>query len=298
MCNLETTIGQYKNLAYSGYPSFNAPETLPVALAASGYDMVSLANNHMLDRWGDGLINTVNNVEAAGLAHVGAYRSAEERSTPVVVKVNGVRIGFVAYTRYANRKERDSDPEIVSYGVPFFYNADLEGDIRALREAGAEVVVAYAHWGAEYTHEPSDKQRNYANDLIAAGADIIIGGHPHMLHPMETVTAKDKSGNTKSAFVVWSIGDFLSSYTARYTNAGIILDLTLKERSDGTFDVINIGYVPTYSWVHDSTVQVLPIGKALKNRPKGMSDEIFKDMKRAYEDTTTLMGAEYKVLDA
>jgi hypothetical protein len=99
-------------------------------------DFLTLANNHMLDRWFNGVKNTVNWVRQYGFNYVGAYLSPQERATPVIYEVNGIKIGCVAYTHTTNTQEKVSDPEAVEYGVPYLYKADIEADIQRLRDAG------------------------------------------------------------------------------------------------------------------------------------------------------------------
>ena len=297
MGNLETTIGMYKTKEYSGYPLFNSPETLLDTLKECGYDFFTLANNHMLDRWFDGMKNTVNWVEQYGFAHVGAYRTQEERNTPVIVEINGIKFGFVAYTHTTNTQETVCDPAAVEYGVPYLYEADIEGDIQRLRDAGAEVVIAFPHWGDEYVREPDGNQIKYAQRLAEAGADIILGSHSHMVQSMDVVNVTRNDGTNKDVFIIYSLGNFLTSHTVEYTDAGIILDFTVQEQPDGSFTVEDIGYVPTYCWVHDGGVEVVLAKQCIENRPSGMSDEAYERMKSTYYGNVELLGTKFAVLD-
>ena len=297
MGNLETTIGMYKTKDYSGYPLFNCPETLLDTLKECGYDFFTLANNHMLDRWFDGMKNTVNWVEQYGFAHVGAYHTQEERNTPVIVEINGIKFGFVAYTHTTNTQETVCDTAAVEYGVPYLYEADIEGDIQRLRDAGAEVVIAFPHWGDEYVREPDGNQIKYAQRLAEAGADIILGSHSHMVQSMDVVNVTRNDGTNKDVFIIYSLGNFLTSHTVEYTDAGIILDFTVQEQPDGSFTVEDIGYVPTYCWVHDGGVEVVLAKQCIENRPSGMSDEAYERMKSTYYGNVELLGTKFAVLD-
>ena len=295
--NLETSIGKYKTRDYSGYPMFNAPETLLDTLKECGYDFFTLANNHMLDRWFDGMKNTVGWVEQYGFAHVGAYRTQEERNTPVIIEIGGIKFGFVAYTHSTNTVENSCDKAVFEYGVPYLYKADIEGDIQRLRDAGAEVVVALPHWGDEYIRQPDDNQLSYARRLAQAGADIILGSHSHMVQPMQVVNVTRNDGTNKNVFIIYSLGNFLTSHDLEYTDAGIILDFTVQEQPNGTFEVVDIGYVPTYCWTHDGGVEVVPAKVYLENRPSNMSDASYQRMKSTYEGNVQLLGSDFKVLD-
>ena len=300
MANMEGTVGKYNKSPYSGYPQFNCPETILKALQDSGVDFLTLANNHMLDRFFDGLKNTVTWVEKAGFDFVGAYRTKEERQTPKVYEVNGIKIGFVAYTHSTNSIERLAkglDPGATEYGVPYIQKADIAGDIKRLREAGAEVVIAFPHWGEEYVREPGASQMKYAKKLAAAGADIILGSHSHMVQPMLSWTFSDAVGRTRECFVIFSLGNFLSDHVLQYTDCGIILEFTISENSDGTFSCGDIGYIPTYCWQPtEGDVRVLPSGKYLKEGPVGMTEEAHDRLVQSYQEITEVIGGDYPVL--
>ena len=290
IANLETTVGKYKNSSYSGYPQFNTPESCLEALKDCGIDFFTMANNHMLDRWFEGMQQDVNLVEKYGFGHVGAYRTKEERNTPVIVTINGIKFGFVAYTHTTNTMENYCDDDVFEYGVPFLYKADIKSDIKALRDAGAEVVIALPHWGAEYVYEPDETQIKYAKKLAKAGADIIIGSHSHMVQKMQVVEGKDSSGQKKQVFLIYSMGNFISTMTAKRTDGGIILDFTVTEQDDGTFKVENIGYVPVYVWKMNGKYTVVPIGKFAKNRPEQMSDSEYSRMLECYNEIKGILG--------
>ena len=290
IANLETTVGKYKNSSYSGYPQFNTPESVLTTLKNAGIDFFTMANNHMLDRWFDGMIQDVDLVEKYGFDHVGAYRTQEERDTPVIYEINGIKFGFVAYTHTTNTMERTSDKAAQEYGVPYLYKADIAGDIKKLREAGAEVVVALPHWGTENTHIPDDTQKQYAKKLAKAGADIILGSHSHMVEPMQVISGKDANGNSKEVFLIYCMGNFISSMTLGRTDNGIILDFTVREQADGGFKVENIGYVPIYVWKQNKQLYVLPIPDYVDNRPEGMNDTQYNRMLESYREIVDVLG--------
>ena len=298
MANMEGTVGKYNEKAYSGYPLFNCPETILEALKDSGVDFLTLANNHMLDRWFNGVKNTVGWVKQYGFDYVGAYLSPEERRTPVIYEINGIRIGFVAYTHTTNTQEKVSDADAVEYGVPYLYKSDIEGDIKRLRDAGAEVVIAFPHWGKEYVREPDENQTKYARKLAEAGADIILGSHSHTVQPMMYKSVTDSSGRTRNVFMIFSLGNFLSDHVLQYTDGGIIVDFTINENADGSFTCDNVGYIPTYCWQPtEGDARVLPSGKYLNNRPAGMSDEAFSRMTETYSEITQAIGNQFPVLE-
>ena len=297
MGNMEGTIGKYKKSNYSGYPQFNAPDVALQPLKDDGIDFLTLANNHMLDRWSGGVENTVNNVEKYGFDHVGAYRTKAEKASPVTVEVGGIKFGFVAYTQTTNSMEnRGVDKEAVEL-VPYISKADFKADVQRLRDAGAEVVIAFPHWGTEYVREPDSTQKKYAKQLAEAGVDIIIGSHAHMVQPMGYQTVSTANGGSRQVFTMFCMGNFISDHVVQYTDNGVILDFTVNEQSDGSFTCDSVGYIPTYTWKQDGAVKVLPSGKYLDNRPSGMDDENYNRMVASYYEIVEVIGDKFQLIN-
>ena len=296
MGNMEGTIGKYKKSQYSGYPQFNAPDVALAPLKDYGIDFLTLANNHMLDRWSGGVENTVNNVEKYGFAHVGAYRTKAEKEGTVICEVGGIKFGFLAYTHSTNSMEnRGVDKDAVEL-VPYISKADFKADVKKLRDAGAEVIIAWPHWGAEYVREPDSSQKKYAKKLAEAGVDIIIGSHAHEVQPMgyQSVTV---DGVNKQVLTMFCMGNFISDHVLQYTDNGLILDFTVNEQPGGVFTVDNVGYIPTYTWKQDGAVKVLPSGRYLENRPSGMDDENYNRMVASYYEIVEVMGNQFQLIN-
>ena len=289
IANLETTVGKYKDKAYSGYPRFNAPESLLDAVKDAGIDFLTLANNHMLDRFGEGMVTTVNWVEKYGFDHGGANRTKKEKNTPVVVNVKGVKIGFLCYTQMTNDMEEKCSPRVVQYGINYIKQADFRKDVAALKKAGAEVIIALPHWGKEYKREPGSTAKSNAKKLVAAGVDVILGSHPHVVQPIEYIKTTDKDGNERVGLVAYSLGNFISNMTERYTDSGIILDFTLQEQEDGGFLAVDVGVVPLYVWNRDDMVQTLSSTRYDLQAPDGMSPEARQRMKASLLELRELL---------
>ena len=297
MGNMEGTIGKYKSSSYSGYPQFNAPDVALAPLKDDGIDFLTLANNHMLDRWSGGVVNTVDNVEKYGFGHVGAYRTKAEKDAPVIYEVGGIKFGFMAYTHATNSMEnRGVDADAVAL-VPYIQKADFAADVKKLRAAGAEVIIAFPHWGEEYVRTPDSNQKKYAKQLAQAGVDIIIGSHSHMVQPMGYQTVATENGGSKQVFTMFSMGNFISDHVVQYTDNGVILDFTVNEHEDGTFTCDNVGYIPTYTWKQDGAIRVLPSGKYLKDRPSGMDDENYKRMVASYYEIAEVIGDKFQLIN-
>jgi len=296
MGNMEGTIGKYKKSQYSGYPQFNAPDVALAPLKDYGIDFLTLANNHMLDRWSGGVENTVNNVEKYGFAHVGAYRTKAEKAGTVICEVGGIKFGFLAYTHSTNSMENRGVDKWAVDLVPYISKADFKADVKKLRDAGAEVIIAFPHWGKEYVREPDDSQKKYAKQLAQAGVDIIIGSHAHEVQPMgyQSVTV---DGVDKQVLTMFCMGNFISDHVLQYTDNGLILDFTVNEQPGGRFTVDSVGYIPTYTWKQNGAVKVLPSGRYLDNRPTGMDDENYNRMVASYYEIVEVMGNQFQLIN-
>ena len=296
IANLETTVGQYENRPYSGFPMFNTPESLLDAVKDAGVDFLTLANNHMLDRYFEGLIKTVDNVEARGFDYGGASRTPEEREALNIVEVDGVRIGFICCTEMTNGMEDWSNRAVKEYAVNYLRQIDFPAEVAALREAGAEVVIAVPHWGAEYERRPQAYVVRWGKRMIAAGVDVVLGSHPHMVQPVEFVEAEDADGNIRRGLVAWSLGNFIDNMTKRYTDSGILLEFTLQERQDGGFDVRDVGVVPIYCWKRDGSIQAIYSLKYLDEPPEGMSSGAYQRMMDSYHELEKLLGEDVRMI--
>lgn len=298
VANVDGPMGgeKYYKYGYSGYPQFNTPPYLMYALKDAGVDMLTLANNHMLDTWYDGLMAEIENVETAGLWHVGANRSTEEKNTPVIYEVNGIKIGFMNYTVSLNDMERQKslNPNALAFGVNATRNSDVTVDAKALRNAGAEVIVCYMHWGTEYEDVDSNQQ-TLAKTLVQAGVDVIVGGHPHIVQPAKWLTGTNQFGETQRTLCLYSMGNFLSDQRQKPRDGGIIFDFTIQEQTDGSFEIVSPSYLPTWVWrtgddASGYSYQVVPIGQYLQKKPDGMSDADYKRMIESYQESVSVMG--------
>ena len=290
IANLETTVGKYKGQPYSGYPRFNAPEVYLDTVRDCGVDFLTLANTHMLDRYGDGMKKTVELVDQYGFDHGGANRSRKEQDKPIVVDVNGIRLGMLCYTEMTNGMEAYCDSFVKDYGINYLRKADFAKDAARLRAAGADVVIAMPHWGTEYNRRPDESVKALAKKMVAAGIDIILGSHPHVVQPIELIETTDADGQPRVGLVAYSLGNFISNMTKTYTNSGIILDFTLCEKSSGDgYNIIDIGVVPLYCWNRDGMIQTVPSSKYDLQPPEGMGKNAAARMRETCRDLRALL---------
>ncbi|MBQ1258279.1 MAG: CapA family protein [Clostridia bacterium] len=295
--NIDGCLGKkdLEKYRYSGYPAFVTPHHILYALKDASVDMLTLANNHMLDIWYSGLMNTIDNAESFGFHYIGASRTQEERNTPVILEVNGIRIGFLNYTKDLNSMDRQAslDKRAMQFAVHAIKNSDCMADAKRLKEAGADVIVCYMHWGTEYEPEPDQNQKAYAEKLVEAGVDVIVGGHPHVVQRAEWLRGVNQFGETQETLCLYSLGNFLSFQRSRYRDGGIIFEFTVREQADGSFRIVEPGYLPTWVWVTGARekydFKVLNIADFIENRPEGMTDKDFQQMMESYRDSIAAM---------
>ncbi|MFO8059668.1 MAG: CapA family protein [Bacillota bacterium] len=258
---------------YTGYPCFNAPIELSEALKEAGFDFVSTAHNHSMDRGLSGLKATLENIRAAGLTTFGTYLNQKEHDTPVISEVDGVKVAFLSYTFSTNVIPV---PEGHEYAVNFIENfhtvEPITDEIDRARAAGADIVAISMHWGDMYVTEPQEHSRHVAAELAAAGADLILGGHPHVVQPIEWIYTEEEDGFQRPTMVTYSMGNFLSNQ--RYPNNptdlvqyGNILEIEIsKEMDSGRTWISDVNYEIT--WVHrDWRHRILPLSEVLAAEP-------------------------------
>jgi poly-gamma-glutamate capsule biosynthesis protein CapA/YwtB (metallophosphatase superfamily) len=252
--NLETQVDHTAPVA--GYPAFNSRPELLSALKKAGVDIVSLANNHAGDAGADGFIRTIQNIEGAGLTAVGAGKTRRESLTTVYVNSQEMVIAFLAYTYGTNggslnRRKNGPAVNILRSGS----REDLDAVIMQVKRARrrADLVVVSLHWGDEYEVAPTPWQKQAAAELVEAGADIILGHHPHVLQPIESHATKDG----RQTVIAYSLGNFISSQNSGATSKdakhdralrgdGVILTI-YAEKTGGKTTIVRSAFQPIWS---------------------------------------------------
>lgn len=204
--NLETPIAP--TTGRPGIPfQFNAPEGLPSALRASGFTVLSTANNHAFDQGRQGVCETLDRLRAERLVVVGSGEDRAKAESLQILERQGVRVAFLAFTDLFNLDLNHRAME------PWVRPLELEPTLQAVREARglADLVVVSVHWGNEYQHTPTKRQRDIARGLVNAGCDVILGHHPHVLQPVELMEV-----DGRRALVAYSLGNFISNQDRMY----------------------------------------------------------------------------------
>lgn len=260
-----------KEFGYTGYPTFNAPIELAQALWNAGFNTLSTANNHTLDKGVKGAIATLDNVKALGFVTVGSARDMEEAEEIVIVEQNDISMGFLSYTYGTNGIPIPEGKEFI---VNLIDKDKIIADIGRLRDEGADVVTIAMHFGNEYQTKPTEEQKTLARELIAAGADIIAGSHPHVLQPYEVVSLQDEEGMERQGLIIYSMGNFISNQRGDSKDYGAIFRVDLRKHFEtGRIEIKDVTVTPT--WVHrykpDSNYRyrILPVEETLadKNDP-------------------------------
>ena len=243
--NLETTFAG-KDRGYTGYPTFNSPSALGVALKNIGIDVLSTANNHSLDKGYTGIVSTLDKLDEIGIDHMGTARSEEEQNKVLVKDVNGIKIAFLSYTYGTNGIPVPAGKE---YSVNLIDKDLILKQINLAKEQNVDIICASMHWGDEYKQKQNKKQEELADYLFQNGVDIIIGNHAHVVEPMEKRKIALEDGTEKEVFVVYALGNFISGQTIEHTKSTVILDMNIRKNGEnGKITIDSINYIPVYCY--------------------------------------------------
>lgn len=267
VANLEVTLGGSESGSYRGYPSFNTPDVLIDDLKEAGIDMLLTSNNHCYDTGLYGIKRTARVLKEKGVDFIGT-RETEEESIYTVKDVNGIKIGMACYT-YENKNEDTSRKSINGAIInqqannllnSFSYNhiedfySEAQDTIDDMKSKGAEAIVFYMHWGEEYQLKENTWQKNIAQKLCDLGVDVIVGGHPHVIQPIEMLTSSD---GTHKTVCLYSMGNSVSnqrlsalykSCPTGHTEDGMLFYYTFDKYSDGRVKLSGVDIVP--AWVN------------------------------------------------
>lgn len=245
--NLETPLAG-EEAGYSGYPQFNAPAELADALKNAGFNVLTTANNHALDRREKGVQATLANLHIRDLLTKGTAASREEADQPLFLEKNEIKMAILAYTYGTNGIPI---PDGKDYLVSLIDEPTMVKDIAAAREQGADVITIALHFGNEYQRQPNEYQQELARRLIQAGGDVILGSHPHVVQPYEFVEVEAEDGTQRKGIVIYSLGNFISnqdrSSTNKPTDIGVILSLNIRKHfPEGGIELLEVKTMPTY----------------------------------------------------
>lgn len=225
--NQETILGGV-SLGLSNYPRFNSPQEVGDAFIDSGFNLVSLASNHTMDKNEEGVLSSLaywkskKNVYTAG-----SYTSFEDRDKVVIKEINGIKYAFLSYTTVTN----GLTPPIGKEYLDNVYSEELaKADIERVRDK-VDVVMVAMHWGVEYSNEVSTEQEKIANYLSGLGVDIIIGSHPHVIEPVDFIS---------KTLVIYSLGNYISDQEGTDRLIGLMMSVDIKKVVENKITTITL----------------------------------------------------------
>ena len=253
--NLEVALG---GKPYTGYPCFSAPDEYAVAIKDAGFDVFLTANNHCLDKGKKGLERTISQLDTLQVKHLGTYADKDQRELryPMLLKKNGIRIVLLNYTYGTNGIEVKA-PNIVNY----IDKEQILKDIDTAKNMFADIIIANVHWGDEYKLYPNAGQKELANILIENGVNLVIGGHPHVVQPIDI----RKEGNSVKQVVVYSMGNFISNMSAPNTDGGMMVTVDISKKENEPLKIDSCSY--SLVWVNKPFVdgrkqyQLIPVSE-------------------------------------
>ncbi len=237
--NQETVLGGV-SLGLSSYPAFNSPQEVGDAFIDAGFNLVSLANNHVLDCGSKAIISANNywqtkkNVLASG-----SYNSQEERNNIPIKEMNGIKYALLAYTTTTNGIKPNNN-----YYVNIYDEQIVKNDIEKIRDK-VDLLLVSMHWGEEYNTSVTSSQEQIANYLSNLGVDIIIGTHPHVIEPIDYI------GNT---LIIYSLGNFLSGQEGMDRLIGLMVSVDV-EKKDNQLIISDPNVMLTYNYYKNGNVK-------------------------------------------
>ena len=266
VANLEVTLGGSESGKYRGYPAFNTPDDLIDHIKKSGVDMLLTSNNHCYDTGFYGLKRTARVLKEKNMPFIGT-RETEQEALYTVKQVDGIKIGMACYTYenvYQGNGAKSINGRIVSSEAApllasFCYEhldefyLEAENVISDMKKSGAEAIVFYMHWGNEYQLKQNHWQEQIAQKLCDLGVDVIVGGHPHVIQPIELLTSTDGEHKT---VCLYSMGNSVSNQRldqlysdcpTGHTEDGMLFYYTFDKYSNGEVKLSGVDIIP--AWV-------------------------------------------------
>lgn len=229
-----------------GYPRFNSPAQMGEDLIALGYDVITLANNHMLDNGTAGYKNCINYWKTKDVVTVGAYENKADYDNIRTIDVNGIKVAFIAYTEMIN-SDRRADGLI----TPLLDEDTVKRHVKRAKEI-ADVVIALPHWGKEDSFEVTRTQQKYANLFAECGVDAVVGMHSHVTGKIEYIKRPDG----KNMLCAYSLGNFVSTMEYARDMVGLMLQFDIVNEN-GSFAIRNVGVIPTVTYfVYTSSMKL------------------------------------------
>ena len=286
--NLETTFAGTAQ-PYAGYPAFNSPDSYCTALKNAGFDFLVTANNHSMDTREAGLLRTIEVIKQHHLGYAGTYLNQRDHDSIRILNIKGIKLSILNYTYGTNGAYPISDHK---YMLNVIDSAGIVSAVKLAKTQGADVVLVYFHMGLENITEPTKAQNDAVRFALDAGAKLVIGAHPHVIGPTKKIYSQ---AINDTAFVAFSLGNFLSNQYWRFTDAGVILKLKLqKNNTKNTTTFIDANYTPTWVYRGDGAKKMHVLfpaqwGTDSTKLPSYLTKSHIIKMNEAFEDTKKML---------
>ena len=322
--NLETTLaGTDNGYNYSGYPQFNCPDAIIDSMKTAGFDLVLTANNHSYDTRGVGLKRTLEVIRDRELGYLGTKVEADDPNF-LVVERNGIKLGLACYTYEDNSDPAIKAPNYITMSAEhaplintfdytnlnLFYD-ELSDSMAQADQQGADAFVLFIHWGYEYQTTQHSIQSQIAQSLCDIGVDVIVGGHPHVVQPVELLTST--TDETQKTVCLYSMGNAVSNQRRQnmnlntgHTEDGVMFSVTFSRYSDGTVILESAECLPTWVNLHYNSetahneYNILPLDKDITDWKTAfnLTDSTLAGGEASYDRTMAIVGAGMEAVDA
>ena len=240
--NMETICNGDEHYELSSYPLFNGPKEVIDAVYNAGFDWWSISSNHSLDTGANGLLEQLNTIHEKypDIITTGSHTSLEDKNTPIVKEINGIKVGFLGYTYGLNGLIVPEDKEWL---VSMINKDQMKIDMEALSKV-SDIQMVAMHWGVEYSTSISEEQKDLTKYLNELGAEVIIGTHPHVIEPAEIY-----HGENQDTLVYYSLGNYTSAQDAAPRMVGGMASFTVNY-DPNTFETsfTDVKFIPTVTW--------------------------------------------------
>ncbi len=273
----------------------NAPSAVMDMLADAGVDILALGYPKAYDKGQAGLAATVEAARERGMTTIGAYLTENEANTLCMVMVDHVQVAFLHYTEtISTTGQKAINADARSYALPTMYingaAAAMLSDVRKAREAGADVIIVSLNWGTVSASKPTAAQKEVAQQLAEAGADVIVGAGSRVVQPITWLTSRQEDGSIRHTLCAWSLGSLLNDSRKDGNVLGMLLQLQISFDGD-SLSFEKVCYTPTYIWRYKQDGQYYyRIAVSDQPAPDGMSDEQAGYMEKALRNLKKYLG--------
>ena len=323
IANLETTLAGTENgYPYSGYPNFNCPDAIVDAAKEAGFDILLTGNNHSYDTDAAGFLRTQQVIRDRGLQNLGTTMTDEE--TPYIIRdVNGIRLGLISYTygeidgatgrpavnAFTLSPELANNINVFAYDKLDRFYSEMEQRIGAMKADGAEAIVLFIHWGAEYQTHTTSSQPVIAQKMCDLGVDVIIGGHPHVVQPVQVLTSNADA--SRKTLCVYSLGNAVSNQRSDnmdlktgHTEDGMLFTFSFVRDPSGQVVLDSAELLPTWVCIRSSETvfdyNILPLDKAMTDWKAAfdIGDSNLASAENSWQRTVDITGEGMEAVDA